>query len=244
MEELIYLPILLLAAFIHGALGFGFPLVSTPLLVLFMELPAAILLTLVPTVSINLVSFFTEKHWRQALLDFWPIPTFTIVGSMLGTQILLSVDPSPFRMLLALVLVAYLATERLTGSKKEHRLPKWGMALFGFGLGLLAGVVNIFAPVLVVYALYTRMNPLLMVATFNMSFLTSKSGQIIGFIANGAFEKDVVLLTVAMVPLVLLSLWVGIRLRRNINQESYTRLLRGALWLIAVALVADWFANG
>jgi len=244
MQDLIYLPILLVAAFIHGALGFGFPLVTTPLLVLFMELPAAILLTLVPTVSINLVSFFTEKHWREALRAFWPIPTFTIVGSMLGTQILLSVDPSPFRMLLALVLIAYLATERLTGSKIEHQMPKWGMALFGLGLGLLAGVVNIFAPIIVVFALYTRMNPTLMVATFNMSFLTSKSGQIIGFIANGAFDRDVVLLTVALVPLILLSLWAGIRLRRKINQEMYTHLLRGALWLIATALVADWFANG
>ena len=244
MDQLLYLPILLIAAFIHGALGFGFPLVTTPLLVLFMELPAAILLTLVPTVSINLVSFFTEKHWREALRAFWPIPTFTIVGSIVGTQILLSVDPSPFRMLLALVLVAYLATERLTGSKKEHHIPKWGLALFGFGLGLLAGVVNIFAPVIVVFALYTRMNPVLMVATFNMSFLTSKSGQIIGFIANGAFDLDVVLVTLALVPLILLSLWVGIRLRRKINKETYTQLLRGALWLIAAALVADWFANG
>ena len=243
MQDLIYLPILLFAAFVHGALGFGFPLVSTPLLVLFMEMPAAILLTLVPTVSINLVSFFTEKHWRQALKTFWPIPSFTIVGSMLGTQILLSVDPAPFRLLLALMLVVYLATERLTRSQQEHQVPKWGMALFGFGLGLLAGVVNIFAPVLVVFALYTRMNPLLMVATFNMSFLTSKSGQIIGFIANDAFDKEVVLLTLALVPLVLLCLWIGIKLRRKIHHETYIQLLRGALWLIAVALVADWFAN-
>ncbi len=244
MEELAFLPILLFAAFIHGALGFGFPLIATPILVLFMPLPAAILLTLIPTVSINLVSFFTEKHWRQALREYWPIPTFTIVGSIIGTQILLSVDPSPFRMVLALVLVAYLVTEHLTGSKQEHHLPKWGMALFGLGLGLLAGVVNIFAPVIVVFALYTRMNPTLMVATFNMSFLTSKSGQIIGFIINDAFDPDVVLLTVALVPLVLLCLWIGIRIRRKIDRETYMQLLRGALWLIATALVADWIANG
>ena len=244
MEELAFLPILLFAAFIHGALGFGFPLIATPLLVLFMPLPAAILLTLIPTVSINLVSFFTEKHWKQALREYWPIPAFTIVGSIIGTQILLSVDPSPFRMLLALVLVAYLVTERLRGSRQKHQLPIWGMALFGLGLGLLAGVVNIFAPVIVVFALYTRMNPTLMVATFNMSFLTSKSGQIIGFIINDAFDPDIVLLTVALVPLVLLFLWIGIRIRRKIDRDTYMQLLRGALWLIATALVADWIANG
>ncbi len=244
MDALAYLPILLFAAFVHGALGFGFPLIATPMLALFMPLPAAILLTLIPTVSINLVSFFTEKHWKEALHSYWPIPAFTIIGSIIGTQILLSVDPSPFRMLLALVLVAYLVTERLTASKKEHHLPIWGLALFGLGLGLLAGIVNIFAPVIVVFALYTRMNPTLMVATFNMSFLTSKSGQIIGFIINDAFDPDVVLLTLALVPLVLLCLWLGIRIRRKIDRETYTQLLRGALWLIATALVADWLANG
>ena len=243
MQELIYLPILLFAAFTHGALGFGFPLIATPLLVLFMPLPAAILLTLLPTVSINLVSFFTEKNWKQALRTYWPIPTFTIIGSIIGTQVLLSVDPSPFRMLLALVLVAYLMTERLTGSAKPHVLPTWGLALFGLGLGLLAGVVNIFAPVIVVFALYTRMDPSLMVATFNMSFLTSKSGQIIGFIANDAFTPNIVLLTLALVPLILLCLWLGIRVRRKIDRETYVRLLRGALWLISVALIADGIAN-
>lgn len=243
MQELIYLPILLFAAFTHGALGFGFPLIATPLLVLFMPLPAAILLTLVPTVSINLISFFTEKHWKQALRAYWPIPAFTIIGSIIGTQVLLSVDPSLFRMLLALVLVAYLVTERLTGSTQEHHLAKWWLALFGFSLGFLAGIVNIFAPVIIVFALYTRMNPILMVATFNMSFLTSKSGQIIGFIANDAFDPDVVLLTIALVPLILLCLWLGIRIRRKIDRATYIQLLRGALWLIAVALVADWIAN-
>lgn len=243
MLELGILLIFIFAAFIHGALGFGFPLVVTPLLALFLDLPTAVLLTLIPTVSINLVSLFGEKHWKQALVAYWPIPTFTILGSVIGTQFLLSVDPSPFRLLLALVTMAYLLTERLAGSEEERTVPGWGLALFGFGLGLLAGVVNVFAPVIVLFALYTRMNPLLMVATFNMSFLTSKTGQIVGFIANDAFDFDVVSLTLWMVPVVLLSLWLGVRIRRRINLETYTRLLRYVLWLIATALVADWFAN-
>jgi uncharacterized membrane protein YfcA len=82
-----------------------------------------------------------------------------------------------------------------------------------------------------------------MVATFNMSFLTSKSGQIIGFIANDALKADVVLLTLALVPLILLCLWLGIRIRRKIDRKTYVQLLRGALWLISVALIADGIAN-
>ncbi len=244
MPGLDLLVTLLIAAFIHGALGFGFPLVATPVLALFMDLRAAVLLTLVPTVSINLASILSEKHWKQALRAFWPIPTFTILGSLTGTQVLLSVDPSPFRLLLALVLVAYLVVDRLAPGERERQVPAWVMALLGFGLGLLAGLVNIFAPVLVVYALYTRMNPAMMVATFNLSFLTSKSGQIIGFVANGAFDPDVLESMLWVVPLVLISLGLGIRLRRRINQETYRRGLRYALWVVALALIAEWFVRG
>ncbi len=51
--------------------------------------PLQMYLTDVLTVSINLVSILSEHHWRAALRDYWPIPAFTIVGSFLGTQVLL-----------------------------------------------------------------------------------------------------------------------------------------------------------
>jgi len=241
MPDLSFVPILMLAAFLHGALGFGFPLISTPLLVLLMDMRAAILLTLIPTVAINLVSILGERHWREAIRQFWPIPVFTIIGSFSGTQLLLSMDPEPFRLLLALVLVGYLMSDRLHRARRPHRVPAWGMALFGFGLGLLAGVTNVFAPVIVVYALFTRMDPALMVATFNLSFLTSKTGQVGGFLVRDAFTAEAFELTLWALGPVLLSLWLGIRLRRRIDLETYRKVLKVALWVIAVLLIGDWF---
>ncbi len=238
-NEILFIAVSLLAAFVHGAFGFGFPLLSTPLLVLGFDLRTAILLTLVPTVSINLVSILAEHHWRAALRDYWPIPAFTVVGSFLGTQALLSVDPDPFRFLLAAVLIGYLVSDHLHRGEHLIRVPKWGMGLFGLLLGLLAGVVNIFAPLVVAYALYTRMPAALMVATFNLSFITSKSGQILGFISQGAFDLQVVGLAVLALPLILGALWLGIRLRRRIDVDTYRGMLRGALWVISIAILLD-----
>jgi uncharacterized protein len=238
-DEIFFILVSLLAAFVHGAFGFGFPLLSTPLLILGFEMRTAVLLTLVPTVTVNLVSILSEHHWRDALRDYWPIPAFTIVGSFLGTQVLLKVDPEPFRFLLALVLIAYLVGDRLHSSEHAIVVPKWGMALFGLVLGLLAGVVNIFAPLVVAYALFTRIPAPLMVATFNLSFITSKSGQIIGFLSQGAFDLDVVGLAVATLPLILAALWLGIRLRRRIDFDTYRGLLRGSLWVISIAILLD-----
>jgi uncharacterized membrane protein YfcA len=239
VSEWLFIGVSLLAAFAHGAFGFGFPLLATPLLAFGFELQTAILLTLVPTVAINLVSILSETHWREALRDYWPIPAFTIVGSILGTQLLLAVSPEPFRLLLAIVLIGYLVSDHLHQGEKALQVPKWGMALFGLTLGLLAGVVNIFAPLVIAYALYTQMPVVLMVATFNLAFITSKTGQIIGFVSQGAFDLDVVSLAVLTLPLILAALWLGIRVRRRVDMDAYKRLLRGALWVISIGILID-----
>jgi len=239
MLDLPTLSVLLLSAFVHGAFGFGFPLVATPLLALMMDLRAAILLTLAPTICINLVSILSERHRGEAWRRFWPIPAFTIVGSLLGTQVLLTLDPEPFRLLLALVLLAYLLADRLQGVDRARQVPRWGLALLGLALGLLAGLVNIFAPVLIVFALYTRMPPELMVATFNLSFITSKAGQLLGFAINDAIDGAILGTALMALPLVLAVLWLGILVRRRIRPAHYRRLLRVALWVMAVALLWD-----
>jgi uncharacterized membrane protein YfcA len=239
MPEAAYVAVALAAAFVHGAFGFGFPLVATPLLALVFDLRTAVLLTLLPTVSINLVSILSERHWREALRRYWPIPAFAVLGSFAGTQVLLGVDPEPFRFLLAAVLIAYLVSDRLHGGREPWPVPRWGMALFGLLLGLLAGLVNIFAPLVIAYALYTQVPTALMVATFNLSFITSKSGQIAGFVSQGLFTGDPVRLSLLTLPLVLGVLWLGIRLRRRFPGDAYRGMLKGALWVISAAILVD-----
>ena len=227
------------AAFVHGAFGFGFPLLATPLLAFGFDLRTTVLLTLIPTVSVNLVSILSERRWREALRDYWPIPAFTIIGSFMGTQVLLRVDPEPLRFLLALALIAYLVGDHLHRGERLIQVPSWGMALFGLLLGLLAGLVNIFAPLVVAYALYTQMPAALMVATFNLSFITSKSGQILGFVSQEAFDLQVAGLALACLPLILGALWLGIRVRKKVDMQTYRGMLRAALWVISVGILLD-----
>ena len=238
-DELFFLLVGMFAAFVHGAFGFGFPLLATPLLAFGFDLRTTVLLTLIQTVSVNLVSILSERRWREALRDYWPIPAFTIVGSFIGTQVLLRVDPEPLRFLLALALIAYLVGDHLHRGERLIQVPSWGMALFGLLLGLLAGLVNIFAPLVVAYALYTQMPAALMVATFNLSFITSKSGQILGFVSQEAFDPQVAGLALACLPLILGALWLGIRVRKKVDMQTYRGMLRAALWVISVGILLD-----
>ena len=78
-----------------------------------------------------------------------------------------------------------------------------------------------------------------MVATFNLSFITSKSGQILGFVSHGAFDLEIVGLTLLALPLILGALWLGIRIRKRVDIATYRGMLRAALWVISIAILID-----
>jgi uncharacterized protein len=83
------------------------------------------------------------------------------------------------------------------------------------------------------------MHPGLMVATFNLSFITSKTGQLAGFAVHDALEPAIIKLAVLALPLVLVVLWFGIKVRRRLDRGSYRRWLTRALWVIAAMLIVD-----
>jgi uncharacterized membrane protein YfcA len=239
MTELAAVAVLALGALVHGALGFGFPLVTTPLLVLFLDVHAAVLLTLVPTIVTNLASIAGERHWREALRRFLPIPVGTAVGSVIGTKVLLGIDPEPVRILLALVIMGYLILDRSPTEGPERPVPAAGLAALGLVMGLMAGLVNVFSPIVVLFALLTRMRATLMVAAFNLSFLTSKGGQLAAFTAAGAADGAVLTLSLLALPAVLAALWWGMRLRQGLDARRYRRWLRIGLWVTAGMLMVQ-----
>ncbi len=112
-EALIFFTfIFFLAAFIHGSIGFGFPMVATPLLALFTDLQTAIVLTFIPTLLVNLISIISEGDILLAARRHLSLALFAILGSAAGTQILLSVNSDIFKGLLGIVILIYLLVEK------------------------------------------------------------------------------------------------------------------------------------
>ena len=60
--------IVLLAGFFHGVVGFGFPMIATPLFVLFLDLKQAVLYTLFPTLITNVVSLKKANSFLNSML--------------------------------------------------------------------------------------------------------------------------------------------------------------------------------
>ena len=65
---------ILLAGFVHGALGFGFPLIATPIVALVLDIKLAIVLIAPVTLVVTVISVARGGGWREAIRGFWYLP--------------------------------------------------------------------------------------------------------------------------------------------------------------------------
>jgi hypothetical protein len=86
--------IILFAGLVHGTLGLGFPLMATPLLALFVDVRSAILITLLPTVAVNVASILHGGQWRDSIGRYWPLAVYALIGSVVGTSFIVVSDPA------------------------------------------------------------------------------------------------------------------------------------------------------
>lgn len=238
---LLILLILSGASFVHGLLGIGFPLLSTPLIALATDVPTAMLLLLMPTMAINIASMLRGGHWGASLGRYWPLALFVAAGSIAGTRLLILTSPAPYKLLMALVLLVYLNVHRLGGGWQWIRTRRWAaMTVFGFSAGLLAGTVNAAVPVLIIYGLELRLPATAMVQVFNLCFLAGKLSQAATFGAAGLFTVHVIGATLPLALLALIGLTAGMAIRSRFETRTYRRWLRWVLFLIAILLLVQY----
>ena len=94
-EYFYFLVVMAIAALVHGTLGLGFPMVATPLLALATDIRQAVLLTLLPTIVVNIASILRGGEWRQSVFLYWPMAVYAMLGSVLGSYFCCSPMPIP-----------------------------------------------------------------------------------------------------------------------------------------------------
>ena len=240
----VVLAIILFAGLVHGTLGLGFPMMATPLLAIFFDVRTAILITLLPTVAVNLASIWNSRNSLGHLRQFSPLIFFVLPGSLVGAYILAIADPAPFRLALAALIMLYLWAN-LAG-----RLPRqWllsnlmlAMVLFGFSAGFAAGITNVMVAILIVFLLSLEVPRLSMVPVLNACFLVGKVAQITVLSLAGLVTATLLYETLPLAAAGVVTLLIGQRIRDKIAVELYRRILHGLLVIIAIILIVQFFS--
>ena len=227
---------------VQGALGLGFPTLATPLIAVVTDIRTAVIIVLLPCIAAVAANVVRSGHLRQALAEFWMMPLYMVAGAAVGTRLFIAFPEFPYALLLAVVIVVYLNLERIgRGESKlirDHRRP-FGAA-FGLLAGLSEGTANVAAPPLVVYYLAAGVRPVIIVQALNICFLTGKTTQFATLATAGGVTATQWAITLPLAAVAAAGALYGIRIRSRIDAPTYKRWLRGALWGIALILVAQY----
>jgi uncharacterized membrane protein YfcA len=232
----------LLAGFGHGALGFGFPIVATPLVALAIDIKSAIALLAPITLVLTVISALCGVALWSIVREFWFLPLATALGAWLGTHILLAMPPEPFLLILAGVILLYLNLDRVGrgSSALVQRLRMLFGAAFGFVAGVCEAVANVAGPILLIYFMLLGLAPSQVVQTLNLCFSLGKGAQTATWAMSGEISPRGWLLIGALTVPAVGALFAGMRVRSRIDAPTYRRWLRGALWIMAVLLLIQF----
>lgn len=233
--------IVAVAAFAHGVIGVGFPLITTPCIALLTDLRTAVLITVLPNILINILSILRGKDWRTTLARHWPLATYVLLGSLLGTQLLMGLPANPLKLALALMLLVSLNLGRLKTLdwSRIFRHRRLAEGSFGIAAGILSGTVNISVPPLAIYFMGLSLTPTATVQLFNLCFIVGKLTQAGTLAAHGQFTAPILWQSAGLTLLGALCLIPGMALQSRLEAATYRRWLDRTLLLMALVMLAQ-----
>jgi uncharacterized membrane protein YfcA len=237
---------MLAAGVAQGALGFGFPAISTPILMLMTDVKTAIVLNLLPNFTVNLISIIRGGNWAASLGRYWPVALWVLAGSFLGSSFLVLAPSEPIRILLALAIFAYLFQGWLAHLDWSWLARRRHLSAMVFGLagGFFSGSVNQSLPPLLIYFNLLGLETTVMTQILNLCFLGGKAVQAATLGVAGEIRVSQALANVPLTVIGVAGLYLGIRVQRRVSPDTYKRVLRYVLFVLAIALLwqgSAWF---
>lgn len=230
--------IVFLSALVQATIGFGFPMIATPLLAMMTDMKTAVIYVAIPTLLLNISALISEKNFFQTIKRFYLLAIMAMIGSAIGTQILLYSNSEIFKLLLALSILFYLFSQKFSFQMPWVReKPTLSALIFGLSAGIIGGLTNVMALVLIIYSLEAKHTKKEIIQSTNLCFMFGKIIQIVIFSLHGSFTEVILEISIYNLLIVAISIFIGFKLKKRIDSKNYFFIIKIFLFLMAVALI-------
>jgi uncharacterized membrane protein YfcA len=229
---IIYLVVIFMAGVLRGTFGFGDGLFVIPVMMSFLDVNTIIAIM----VWFELVMIFYLVGFQYKEIDFSlqiGLLKWAILGIPLGL-LFLKWTPEYWLKLGFGPVVLMFALTGLTPLGSKVRINDLSEAFFGFLAGVLAGAYNASGPPMVTYISRFQFSPKKFVINLQAHFLVSTLFLLVGHFFNGFWSRKVFFFIALGLPVLLLALYTGQKLRGVIHPEQYSSLIFKLLLLIAL----------
>ena len=234
---------LLLAAFVKGTTGFGFPLIATPMVALLLDIRTAITILIVPNIVMDAAQIFRGGFPAAIMRRFKFLLILTVLGVFLGTKVLVMLPLWALNLALGIMILAFVVSNVF---RFEPKVPPGFERLFspvvGLAGGFLNGMTNAAGPVLASYLYSLKLPKTEFVRSIATIFMITKLAQLVAVSTWNLFAPATVMLSLEVTLFVLGGFYLGLKTQDRVNQKTFNRALLAILFAIGAALV--WRALG
>lgn len=229
-----------IGSFIKGATGTGLPQIAIPVIATFLGVERAVVIMAIPGVIANAWMVWSNREGLRSSRDLPSLLATGIVGSVIGTIALKTLDGRVLSVVLAVIIIGYVVVSTLRPDFTfSERLTRYASPPVGLVAGGLQGATGISGPLLSTYVHGFGLPPQGYVFSLSVLFIVFSIMQVVTLFGIGLYTPARIGESLlALVPIALL-LPVGTRVARRWSARTFKRVILVLLVVTAGKLLVD-----
>jgi len=228
----------LLAGCVKGVVGLGLPTISLALLAAVLGLKEAMVILLVPSFITNIVQAFSGGQLNVLLRRFWPFLILLCIFTWFSTGVLVIADGDLLATGLGVVLIVYcgvsLTNFRIPSPGKWER---WLTPIMGAFTGISTGLTGTFVVPGILYLQSMNLGKDGLVQAMGLCFTIATLALGFSLGGRGVLGTEETIVSCAMVVPALLGMYLGVRIRKLIDEQLFRKLFFIALLAVGVWII-------
>ena len=222
--------IILFSGMVAGLTGFGYALVSVPLLILFLPPKLVVSIILLLSFGIN-VFILLDVRKSIDIKRVLPLIISGIVAMPFGVYLLKIMDVMTLKVFIGCV-IALFGIAFLSGFRREVKNEKLALIPVGLASGLLNGSIVMCGPPIILFFTNQGVAKHAFRANLVIYFTLLNIATIPVFFLNGLITGEVVKYSLIFLPAVVIGVLTGIKLSHRIKEKLFRKL---ALIIVTIA---------
>lgn len=228
----------LFAAGVKGAIGFGFPTVSTPLLALFVDVKQAVALLIVPNIAMDAIQAARRGGLLATVRRFAVLVGFGAAGTVVGTRLLTVLSARTATLILGATVLSFVALNATRWTPRVRPgAERWLDPLVGFGGGVVGGLTNVPGTPLVMYFYALGLAKPEFVRAVAVTFVLYKLFQLGAVTWYGLMSWPLLGLSALLTVVALAGFRGGLAIQDRLDQRTFNRVVLGYLGVLGAGLI-------
>jgi uncharacterized membrane protein YfcA len=227
------------AGVVKGLTGFGFSLLTVPILVILLGPKTAIPIIIILNAASNVPLYFHSRKW-SSLGRIRPLIAAGIISIPVGTYLLLVLDTAVLKLIVGIAICLF-ALAFMLGFRREIKREKHGLIGAGLVSGILNGLISTGGPPVILFLTNQGVPKQRFRASLIAYFLFLNTATLPVHYAGGLISLEVVEYAAIFMPALAAGALVGTRLIGYVPEAAFRKAVLTVVMAAGLMLVLAGF---